>query len=284
MTGRRDPRTARGVDTRDQSLRRGLFVARRAVDLAGEKQAGDPLGFERAIELGRLDEIVFHRIGVPQDRRVLEPRQRMHDRVLHVARQAHRQAVDVDLVDVQAFRLEKDLMPLPVGKAHDLVFERRAVARADAGDLPVVERRPPDARADDLVHRDRSCAAGDRRSAGAPSRPDRNENGTIGSSPCSAGNREKSMLRRSSRGGVPVLSRPISKPQPRSDSASACVGGSPARPAGRCSSPMCTSPFRNVPVVTTSDRARDDVAVLELEPADAAVARRARGRRGGTAR
>ena len=59
------------------------------------------------------------------------------------------------------------------------------------------------------------------------------------------------MVRRSSRGGVPVLSRPISKPQPRSDSASACVGGSPARPAGRCSSPTCTSPFRNVPVVTT---------------------------------
>ena len=58
-------------------------------------------------------------------------------------------------------------------------------------------------------------------------------------------------MRRSSRGGVPVLSRPISKPQLRSDSASACVGGSPARPAGRCSSPTCTSPFRNVPVVTT---------------------------------
>ena len=39
-----------------------------------------------------------------------------------------------------------------------------------------------------------------------------NENGTGGSSPRSVLNAEKSMLRRSSRGGVPVLSRPHLNP------------------------------------------------------------------------
>ena len=72
----------------------------------------------------------------------------------------------------------------------------------------------------------------------------RNENGTGGSSPRSTRNvpsatgASKSMLSRSSRGGVPVFSRPHSKPNDFSDSASSRDGGSPTRPAGRCSGPM----------------------------------------------
>jgi hypothetical protein len=79
-----------------------------------------------------------------------------------------------------------------------------------------------------------------------------NEKGTGGSSPCSWWKREKSMLARDRRGGVPVFSRPHVNPKLFKDSASACEGGSPARPEGRCSGPTCTSPFRNVPVVTIS--------------------------------
>ena len=82
-------------------------------------------------------------------------------------------------------------------------------------------------------------------------------------------NAEKSMLRRSSRGGVPVLSRPHVKPMDLIDSASSRDGGSPARPDGRCSRPTCTSPFRNVPVVTTSAPTAVRVAALEREPDDA---------------
>ena len=98
-----------------------------------------------------------------------------------------------------------------------------------------------------------------------------NEKGTGGSSPCSAGKREKSMLRRCSRGGVPVLSRPHSKPTDLSDSARSRDGGSPARPAGRCSGPTWTRPLRNVPVVTTSASQPIDVAVFERQAGDAAV-------------
>ena len=76
----------------------------------------------------------------------------MNEIGLHVARQAHREAVDVDLARVEALRLEKDLMTLLVGESDDLVFERRAVARTDSANLPVEERRLTDVRADEIAH------------------------------------------------------------------------------------------------------------------------------------
>src|SRR6266545_7912472 len=47
------------VDPGKQSLRGGLFVARRTVDLAREKQSRDTVRLQAAIELRRLNEIVF---------------------------------------------------------------------------------------------------------------------------------------------------------------------------------------------------------------------------------
>ena len=75
------------------------------------------------------------------------------------------------------------------------------------------------------------------------------------------------MLRRCSRGGVPVFSRPHRKPNAFSDSASSRDGGSPARPAGRCSGPTWTRPLRNVPVVTTSARQRKRSPSSSARPA-----------------
>jgi hypothetical protein len=42
-------------------------------------------------------------------------------------------------------------VPLAVRKAHDLVFERRTVARSDPADLTVEERRLVDVRANEIV-------------------------------------------------------------------------------------------------------------------------------------
>ena len=61
-----------------------------------------------------------------------EPRQRVDDLFLNVARQTHRQAVDVDLASVDTLRLEENLVPLLVRKADDLVLERRAISGADS--------------------------------------------------------------------------------------------------------------------------------------------------------
>ena len=75
------------------------------------------------------------------------------------------------------------------------------------------------------------------------------------SSPCWGVVWEKSMVSRSSRGGVPVLSRPTSKPSSRRFSVKPVAGNSPARPAGNVVRPIWISPLRKVPEHRTTDRA-----------------------------
>ena len=113
----------RGIDSRDNALCRGLFVARSAIDLAGEKQPGQALRLQLPRELGRLNEVVLDGVTGPQKNRILEAGQRMNEIGLDVARQAHRQTVDVNLARVDTFGLEKNLVPLLIRKTHDLVLE-----------------------------------------------------------------------------------------------------------------------------------------------------------------
>ena len=68
----------------------------------------------------------------------------MNEFQLDVARQRHRKSIDVDLVDVESLRLEIHLVPLPVGEAHDLVLERRAIPGTNPLDLTVEQRTLPD--------------------------------------------------------------------------------------------------------------------------------------------
>ena len=88
--------------------------------------------FEAVRQLGRLDEVVFDRVARSQHASIRQPRQRRHDLALHVGRQAHRQTVDVDLVDADALGFEVEKVALSIGKAHHLVFEGGTIARADA--------------------------------------------------------------------------------------------------------------------------------------------------------
>jgi hypothetical protein len=61
----------RRIRTGDQALRGGFFVARRAVDLAREVQAVHQLGLQRRSQLIRRAVIVFDRIAVAHDARVV---------------------------------------------------------------------------------------------------------------------------------------------------------------------------------------------------------------------
>ena len=140
------------VDPRHQTLSRRFLVSRGAVDLPGEIEPRDFPGLQGQPQLRRLDEVVLDRVARTQHDRVLQPRQRGDNLLLHVSRQAHRAAADVDLGHVQPFRLKEDLVPLAVRKPHHLVFQRRAVPGPDPGDPPVVERRPIPVPADQLVH------------------------------------------------------------------------------------------------------------------------------------
>src|SRR5439155_25466986 len=145
------PRHLRRVDSGHQPLRGGLFVTRRAVDLAREKQPFDALALEAAVQLRRLDEVVLHGVARSQHDRVLESRERVDEVALYVPREAHREPVDVDLPGVKTFRLQEDLVTFFLSKPDDLVFERRAVPRPDAADLAVEERRSIDVAPHEIV-------------------------------------------------------------------------------------------------------------------------------------
>ncbi len=141
----------RRVDAGHQSLARGFFVAGGAVDLAAEEQARDLAGFERALQFRGIDGVVFDGVAGPQHLGVLEAGDRLQNLQLDFDRQGSAHAVDVNFVRVQALRFEEELVHFLVGKLHDLVFDRRTVARADRLDLSAVHGRAVHVFADDAM-------------------------------------------------------------------------------------------------------------------------------------
>ena len=89
----------------------------------------------------------------------------MDDLPLHFHGQRGGHAVDVDLVGVEAFGLEEELVLRLVRELDDLVFDGRAVARADALDAPGVHGRAVDVLADEAerLRRGEGDVAGDLR-------------------------------------------------------------------------------------------------------------------------
>ena len=112
-------------------------------------------------------------------------------------------------------------MALPGRELHHLVLERRAVARPDALDLAVIERRLADVRANQFVHALRRVKQpAINLLALDPSRQERERDDLpvagVQTELAGAQRRARSQSNcRSSRGGVPVLSRPIRNPKPR---------------------------------------------------------------------
>jgi hypothetical protein len=100
--------------------------------------------FQGCLELRGLNEVVLDGITGPQHHGIAQARKGMNQFQLYVARQRHRKSVDVDLVDIESLRFEIHLVPLPIGEAHDLVLERRAIPGTNPLDLAVEQRTLPD--------------------------------------------------------------------------------------------------------------------------------------------
>ena len=129
------------IDAGHQALRGGFFVAGRAVDLSGQIEAGDDARFQRGLQLCRIEEIVFHGIGRAEDPYLLQPLDGVKGVDLCLERKRRGKTLQIVFKGIPAFRLEKELMRILVGKGAELVFDRRTVARADAMDLSREERR-----------------------------------------------------------------------------------------------------------------------------------------------
>ena len=84
---------------------------------------------------------------------------------------------------------------------------------------------------------------------------DNSLNGWGGSSPRCSSRLFQSMVLRLRRGGVPVLSRPSSKPSSRRAWLMPTAVPSPARPPSVCCSPVCMRARMKVPVVRTMEEA-----------------------------
>ena len=141
----------RGVETRDEPLRRRLFVSAAAVDLTREIQSADELALEGGQKGGRVYAIVLDGVGVFGKTAMREPGHGAIHRLLDVVRQRTAHALDVHLVAVQPLGLDEDLMPLLVAETHDLVLDGGAIARSYAADAAVVKGAAVNVGEDDLV-------------------------------------------------------------------------------------------------------------------------------------
>ncbi len=140
-----------GIRACEQALCGGFFVAGRAVDLSGEEEALDGFGFEAGFEVARVEVVVFDGVAGAQDMGVFKAFHAAHKRDLDVERQAGGDAVGVVFVGGQAFGFEENLVAVFVGEAVDFVFDRRAVARADAFDFAGKHGAAVETAADDVV-------------------------------------------------------------------------------------------------------------------------------------
>ena len=97
--------------------------------------------------------MVFDGIAGLRDDSALKPGDGADISLLHIGGQRSGDAVRIDRVVVQPLGLKEHLMAGLVGKAHDLVLDRRAIARADPFDMAAIHRAARKVVADDLMRR-----------------------------------------------------------------------------------------------------------------------------------
>ena len=149
--GRFAVETSRAIDAGDYALRRRLFIAAAAVDLPCEEQTLDRLCLERRQERGGVDAVIFDRIGEAHDLAIFQAYDRVVHLELHVYGQRAAHALNIEFVGVSAFGLDEDLVAFLVGEADDLVLDGWAIARTDALDRAVEQRRAVEVGEDDVL-------------------------------------------------------------------------------------------------------------------------------------
>ncbi len=141
-----------GIRAGDQTLGGCLLIAGRAVDLAREEEPGHNLALERRAELIGGAVVVFDGIAVTHDLRMLQSRNQAEHGVLHIARQAGGDAVDIHLECVPALRFQEQLVRVTFAEPHDFGFDRGAVAWPSRLDLAAEHGSAIEIGADQLVH------------------------------------------------------------------------------------------------------------------------------------
>lgn len=87
----------------------------------------------------RIDAVVFDGVAEAHHLATMETGHGAQHRDLHLSRQARTHTLHIHLVCAEALRLDEDLVPVFVRKAHELVLDARAIARAGGVDLSAVD-------------------------------------------------------------------------------------------------------------------------------------------------
>ena len=144
-------RIAGGVQTCQQALCGGFLVTGGAVELARAVQAPHHLAFQRGFQTGGVYAVVLDGVGRAHDLDVLKPFDAAVKGILHILRQAAGGTLQIHLFGVFAAGFHKDGMPVLARKAHHLVLDGGAVARANALDHAAIERAALDVIQNDPV-------------------------------------------------------------------------------------------------------------------------------------
>src|SRR5207248_812623 len=118
-----------------KSLCRGLFIACGPIDLASQKQSAQALCLQCRLKFAWVYVIILDRVARTNEVCVLQTGNCRDQRALNLFRKRSRNSVRVNCVILEAFRLQKNLMPIALAELHDLVFDRGTVARPATGDL-----------------------------------------------------------------------------------------------------------------------------------------------------
>jgi hypothetical protein len=140
-----------GVDTGHQTLRSGLLVARGTIDLTGQEEVFDDAGFERILQILRVEVVILDSISGLEDDRVFQPGNGVHGLQLDLLRKRRGEALKVVFGVVAAFRLQEKLVGILVGKGAELVLDTRTIARSATMDNAREERRPVETSAEDIM-------------------------------------------------------------------------------------------------------------------------------------
>ena len=144
-------RIAGGVQSGQQALGGGFLVAGGAVELARAVQAPHHLAFQRGFQTGGVHAVVLDGVGRAHDLDVLKAPDAAVKGILHILRQAAGGTLQIHLFGVLAAGFHKNGVAVLARKAHHLVLDGRAVARANTLDHATVERAALDVIQNDPV-------------------------------------------------------------------------------------------------------------------------------------
>ena len=131
------PERNRGsIQPRHQALSSGFLIARRAIKLAGQQQTADFPVLQCRLQPARIRIFILNGIARLDDFTSLQPGYAAHQSQLDIRGERRGNSIGVDEPAIQTLGFEKDLVPIAIAEAVDLVFDRRTIARPPALDCP----------------------------------------------------------------------------------------------------------------------------------------------------